>query len=599
MAIETVGRVCSVAGEWAIHAFQILADLARRVFEAVVEFFTEAVNSISLFLDECCADEPPMNWADEFQIQPNVEINNDAVDMDGLRRVLRRGYGNPVISSQMTAADFTALCQEYPIALRIVKDGQVLRNVQIQEIEEKQAILDAEIARVRGEEGQDAAGRVRAEIDFPPERITIGAWAREWAHDRTIRIDPAHPYFEIFQEAFRLKDQIPNGDEASGDYRTYALAGEGYVGGPYFAYLIKSLMGFQELSREENRALMRKLDNHLATFENNPAYKFARALSKIYCYPTGRDWGGIEMDVRDKLQIGIPAPMNAFREAHQRGRTLKFFQEGFNRGNICFDIRVEGFQQFIFNLTHPHVEDFSPRLEQAQTTAAKIFEYYRVFSNAEMFRLANALQPANPEPVYQNLKVGGGNRALLFQHYCTRARFEQFLIENGHPIKELQAADGAPPPLVPFQADWNGWIPNHFKRVPLAAIPAQLRVVDAIVGVQDPNPFIATVERRGNALRGYENFLVFSRNRPGHHQMHHPIIDYPHPWMAMDRANIDFDILPHDRRYHGAIVLIHDPAIYRVRVHAVDGDGITLDFRGDPIPRATWEAVLGDDYWTP
>lgn len=600
MAIETVGRVCIVAGELAIAAFQVLADLARRVFEAVVEFFTGVVNSISLFLDECCADEAPVNWDEPFQIQPDANIDNSPVNLDALRQVLRRGYGNPVISSRMGAADFTALCQDYPITLRIVKDGIILRNVQIQEIQEKQAILDAEKARVRGEEGEGAAARVKAEVDFPQERINIGNWARQWANARTIRIDPAHPYFEIFQRAFELKNQIQDGDGADGDYRTYALPQEGYVNGPYFAYLIKSLMGFQELSREENRALMRKLDTHLPIFENNPAYTFARAISKIYCYPTSRDWGGVEMDVRDKLQIGIPAPMNAFRAAHERNQTLNFFQNAFNRGNICFDIRVEGFQRYIFNLAHPHIEDFSPQLEQAQTTAAKIFEYYRVFANTEMFRLANELQPGNPEPIYQQLKMGGGNRALLYAQYCTKARFEQYLIENGSPIKELQGAAGVMPPVIPFQADWNGWIPNHFKRVPLAALPAHLRAPDAIVGVQDPNPFVATVETRGNLHGQIQYHLVFSRNRPAHHQIHNPIIDYPHAWMGTDSAVIQPDILPPWRRHYGATVLIRDPAIYRVRVHAVDGDIAILDFRGDPIPRARWEAVLNDDeYWMP
>lgn len=212
-----------------------------------------------------------------------------------------------------------------------------------------------------------------------------------------------------------------------------------------------------------------------------------------------------------------------------------------------------------------------------------------------MFRMANETHPANPEPMYQNLKARGGNQAVLFRDFVTKARFEQYLAENGGPIRELQGEIGLPVPEIPFQVDWNGWIPTNFRRVPVNVIPQHLRVAGAVVGVKDPGLFVATV--RKNRLEQY--FLVFSKNRPMHYQIHNPILDYPHDWQGMDEAEIDQEALPLWRRQNGATVLIRNPVTYRVRVHSIDGDTATLDFRGEPIPRARWEAVLPDDqYWT-
>jgi len=595
-------------------------DVIRRVAAAVAEFFMNVFRFI-FCIEKREHEIPgpdigigngwnrpgpfawnlPNRWDIDDEIEPVGPAPNDLpVDMEALKAAARNG-GHPAISSRMTAADFSALCADYPIHVRIMKNRwQVIREVDVQEVSQIQPLIEAARAEVRAQEGEDAAAHVKEEFNFPQERVRIGRWAEDWAANKTLKIDPESPFFEIFQQAIAFKAQISGGPAASADYRTYSCAREGYLNDSLFNYTMKSLLGFQEMSREPNRVLMRQLDNHRSIYEENPAYKFARRLSKIYVYPTARldavyGPGLVPMDVKDKLQIGIGAPMEVFQVAKAHNKVLEYFQEAFNNRN-CFDYRITELQQFSFKVTHPHIEDFIPNLAALNTTKQWFIEYHRVFRNEQIFKMSRERGLD-----FETLKQGrnAAHQTILYERYCTKDNFVQYLQENGQPVKEKQPvpAGQAIPPIIPQQDDWRQALPVGIKKVPLNLIPVAQRVVGAVMGVQDPSSYLATVVKN----RQNEYFLEFGGEKAERRHNNHPLIlHYQVLWKGKDREPINVIALPLSRRNHADRVRLKDPAIYQVKVHGIEGDTALIDFRGVPVGRPAWEAALPDDeYWTP
>ena len=80
--------------------------------------------------------------------------------------------------------------------------------------------------------------------EFPREKERIGEWAIQWAAARQPKLDPTHPYYEIAQDALRLKDQL-RGYGHSEDLATYRVDDEMYHGDPQFPLIIKSIISLK------------------------------------------------------------------------------------------------------------------------------------------------------------------------------------------------------------------------------------------------------------------------------------------------------------------------------------------------------------------
>ncbi len=314
--------------------------------------------------------------------------------------------------------------------------------------------------------------------EFPANQPAIVQWSIDAAQAREIRIDPNHPYFEIFQTF--LGDKANYGGAAeSGNYRTYAVAAyfSGRDGREYyntvskFVYTIYSLIGFQELTREENRIWLRMIDNGGATFETNPAYKYGRALSKMFTYPTRPAnfvWNDPRppMDIRDKIHHGINAPWIAYSTARFMREVPQFFQNAFGGQGYnehCFDARVSSMQRLMER--YLAVPDFTPDIGIRHNNDHRTLEHYRVAKNHQIAVFARAenldyreakhwidtygadgIEPAQL-PFAQDLEgqpIDEARRiqinALLHSFHRDHfqpADFERYLAQAGQPLKQM------------------------------------------------------------------------------------------------------------------------------------------------------------------
>ncbi len=285
--------------------------------------------------------------------------------------------------------------------------------------------------------------------DFPGHRPAIIQWSIDAVQARDIRIDPNHPYFEMF-EAFLQNKGNYGGAGESGNYRNYAVAAdysgrggrEYYNGVSRFVYTIYSLIGFQELTREENRVWLRMIDNGGATFDANPAYRYGRALSKMFTYPTRPDnipWNDPRppMDIRDKIHHGINAPWIAYSTARFMREVPQFFQTAFGGHGYnehCFDARISAMQRFLER--YLAVPDFTPDIGLRHGNDHRTLEHYRVAKNLKIAAFARA---QNLD--YQEAKhwIGG------------------------------YGADGIPPAHLRFARDLEGRLIDEARRVQINA----------------------------------------------------------------------------------------------------------------------------------
>lgn len=314
--------------------------------------------------------------------------------------------------------------------------------------------------------------------EFPRNQPAIIQWSIDAAQAREIRIDPNHPYFEIFETLLRNRAAY-GGAAESGNYRTYAVAAyySGRDGREYynavsrFIYTIYSLTGFQELTREENRIWLRMIDNGAATFDTNPAYRYGRALSKMFTYPTRPDhfaWNDPRppMDIRDKIHHGINAPWIAYSTAKFMREVPQFFETAFGGHGYnehCFDARIGAMQRFLER--YLAVPDFTPDIGIRHNNDHRTLEHYRVAKNliiaafaraqnldyqeakhwingygadginADQLRYARDLDD-QPIDEARRVQINAFLRAFHEEHFQA-ADFEQYLAQAGQPLKHM------------------------------------------------------------------------------------------------------------------------------------------------------------------
>ncbi len=305
--------------------------------------------------------------------------------------------------------------------------------------------------------------------EYPNKKNLIAALAITWGKSRDITIDPQHPYFEIFQEAFKYQNELGGGAEAA-DHRAYQLLpnNDKYYDNPKFRYTIYSLLGFQELVRPDHRELMRRLDNGRS--DHNPAYKYATAVSKILTYPTGQHG---RLDIRDKITLGIDGPWKIYQTAKVCGQVFEYFQKGFN--GYCFDARISALQEFCEPLITN--EDFTLKFNLSSGVDHQVMEHFRVFRNKQLVKysiekninykdfqywvLAGALHGgyvADRNGVLFSVRDREEIHRQIIDFYgqlCTADHFANYLQETGQPIQN----EGRPID----RAEWEGILDGNFE----------------------------------------------------------------------------------------------------------------------------------------
>lgn len=235
----------------------------------------------------------------------------------------------------------------------------------------------------------------------PDRREEFIAMMIRWAEERPIVIDPQHPFFEIFQEFIQNNERYGGAGESK-EYRDYMVPAdysrgngrEYYDQVSKYLYTIYSLMGFQELNRPDVRDLLRKLDNGANVFSENPAYRFARALIKIFVYPTRPDYpiaGGVAMDIPDKIHQCMHVPWRAYKLSRMFHDTSGFFEKSFGQGlygnENCFDLRISSFQKYMEPFYIGNT-DFIPDIRTTSSLDERVMEHLRVCQNIQLMRYA-------------------------------------------------------------------------------------------------------------------------------------------------------------------------------------------------------------------
>jgi hypothetical protein len=486
---------------------EVILGIVKKTREAVADFFlTIGRFFLNVFRFLFCIPQgnPRMrDFVDEpFQVlrarpleipRGEPELTDLPADLEALRAVLRGEGGVPQISNSMTPDHFSTLCEEYPIHVEIRKRigenaegqmeyGPVLQEVVVQESQLAQPAIEAVKQDVAQREGADQANLVEAVVIFPPERRRIADWAIIWANQRSPKVDPEHPYFQIVQAAFRDRNNIEGGNDSSADYTTYSPANQNYDLVPNrFSYLVYSLIGFQEL--DKNIALFRKLDNWSLVNNQNPAYDYATAVSKIYTYP--KAFGGNE-DVRHKLQNGLGAAWAAFEWARDNGQEHSYFTRCF-LGAYCFDARVMAFQSFNLENMHPHFEDFNAAVVHGDTVETKVTRYFSAFKHEQIDLYIRERPLAGLTYERMKAELNAGVDAVHIQDfyadYCTLDRFRAYLDQNNQPIR-VPTIDilGIAPRVAGIEFD----LAKPFIQVANIALPPAQRVIGTWIAIQHP-----------------------------------------------------------------------------------------------------------------
>jgi hypothetical protein len=343
-----------------------IENLINKIIDYVADFFSQIADFFSEAWDFIIG--PP-----DTERQDHIQL--PAANLEALKTTLREGNYYQQMPANMTPSDFSALCESYPI--HVVFRDQEGNRLEEADVQDMRAVFDR-LEQLRRENPHLQIGK---QIHFPRERIEIGRWAKDWASNRPIKVDPESPYFEIIQEAFSKRLQIRGGHNSSPNYQDYTTKDQGYYStANLFKYIILSLTGFQELSRPENVDLFYKLDNlSQENLENNPAYVYATALSKIYTYPRAGD-----TDIRYKLQSGLPTVMKAYQVAKNQNKLSEFFETCFAVGDLCFDVRVRKSQEFIAQNAEGIDLDFYPKVNHTDSIEVKITRHFETFRNIQI-----------------------------------------------------------------------------------------------------------------------------------------------------------------------------------------------------------------------
>ncbi len=469
--LNTLMKVRMVVGEFFLNVFQFLFCIPQ----------------LNQRIEPCVGKPPP-----QFCVEPN--LNDLPVDLEPLKAVLRAGEGAPQISSRMTPDDFSKLCKDYPIRVQIRKRigqnalgeteyGPVLEEVAVQELQLAQPAIEAVKQNVAEREGINQANLVEPVVIFPRERRIIADWAIAWASGRSPKVDPEHPYFQIVQAAFQHKNNIDGGNHSSDDYTTYSPINDTYYSYVnLFTYIIYSLIGFQELNK--NIDLFNKLDNWSLVNGQNPAYRYATAVSKIFTYP--KAFGG-NQDVRHKLQNGLGVAWAAFEWARDRGQEDDYFTQCFT-GAYCFDARLMPIQEFILHNMHPNFDDFNAAVIYTDTVDTKIAKHFAAFKHQQidLYVREHPLEGLSYEQMKRELNAGVNTHYIqdFLGNYCTFARFLSYLDQNNQPIKERKKAiAGEEPRIAGIELDPR----KPFIQIAnIDLIPPAQRVVGESIALRDP-----------------------------------------------------------------------------------------------------------------
>jgi hypothetical protein len=485
----------------------VIRDIAKKIVTAVSDFLVAIGRfflNVSRFLFCIPQGNPGMrDFVDEpLQVlrarrvgvlRDEPDLTDLPVDLEALKAVLRGEGGVPRISNSMTPADFSALCEEYPIHVEIrkrigenalgeIEYGPVLQEVVVQESQLAQPAIEAVKLDVAQREGADQANLVEAVVIFPPERKRIAAWATSWANQRSPTVDPEHPYFQIVQAAFQDRMNIAGGNESSADYTTYSPTNQNNDAGTNrFTYIVYSLIGFQELTK--NIGLFNKLDNWSLVNGQNPAYNYATAVSKIYTYP--KAFGGNE-DVRHKLQNGLGATWAAFEWARNNNQEHSYFTRCFLDA-YCFDARVMAFQAFNLENMHPHFDDFNAAVVHGDTVPTKVTRFFSAFKHEQidLYVRERPLADLTYERMKAELNAGvnAHHTQDFYADYCTPDRFRAYLAQNNQPIREPTIDIlGIAPRVAGIEFDPA----KPFIQVANIALPPAQRVVGTWIAIQHP-----------------------------------------------------------------------------------------------------------------
>ena len=131
----------------------------------------------------------------------------------------------------------------------------------------------------------------------------------------------------------------------------------------------------------------------------------------------------------------------AYRYAKANNRLFDFFTRCFVRHAYCYNIRTQNFHNFSEEFVHNR--DFHLDLELGATIPRQLGEHYRVFRNLQVQKFCNEGGIFGRRPDYQAFKatidrgeVDDANTQAFYRGYCTRDRFEAYLQEKGHPVRE-------------------------------------------------------------------------------------------------------------------------------------------------------------------
>lgn len=452
-----------------------IVELIRRVAVAIFQF------TARIFIALCCRRLPPRPLdPGRANVPPRLEIDEDDVQPIPVQIVPIRQPAEPGLAAPAPEAA-GAEGQGFEIP-------EMPQAPDLAPFAGRGAALDRCRRYLRGEvfvaPQRETLSQLTARDfialynEFPANRPAIIEWSIEAAQARTIRIDPNHPFFEIFRTF--LRDRVNYGGAAqSGDYRDYEVGADysGRAGREYynevstFVYTIYSLIGFQELTREENRIWLRMIDNGGATFEANPAYRYGRALSKMFTYPTrpaNVRWDDLRpaMDIRDKIHHGMNAPWRAYSAAKFMHELPLFFQQSFGNNGYnehCFDARINAFQRFMER--YLAIPDFTPDIGIRHDNNHRTLEHYRVAKNLQIAAFARArnlgfreamhwinqygadgIEPARlihardleNRPIDEAQRVEINALLLAFHRdYFQPADFERYLDRAGQPLKQM------------------------------------------------------------------------------------------------------------------------------------------------------------------
>lgn len=462
-----------------------IVDIAVRTAKAVYEFFAEiaiaiyeAVKSFFEFLfDDGHVDQPVeipggnQMIEDIYQYANNPNLVDIPINLENLKAALRRNE-NPQISRQMTSANFSELCEAFPIRVLFLRDGVVFREAEVQAIHEVKPMLEVLKQEVRQQHGDAAANQISTTVRFPPQRQQIGQWAATLARQKTVRMDPAHPYAPIFQALKTFKNDLSD----PGDQEDFTLDPDHIhdQGVSEYKHIYQLLLNFQELSRPEHIRLMRLLDNNTHNWASNQAYNFARSCGKINAYP-------IPDDTPDKLFDGIGLPMLLFTQVQELlpnhpelMRTFFAANGAFKPQDICFDARVTRMEEFRGRLTID--PDFAIALPNFPNNHDRAFAYFKMFENKQILKFVaeNAfdmrpLTEANLNPMLVQ------HRVAYDQFKAKLGRWRNEIIDADHEIEQFMNGFLTKPRFVQTlhdehlhlaQLTWDPIIGDYFNLVP-------------------------------------------------------------------------------------------------------------------------------------